>query len=66
MRKFEGKKYLVLSTTNAFGGKNYILGGFFIGVAGLAAILCAVFVVAYKVKQAKENVVDVAAGSNPH
>ena len=60
MRKFSGKKYLVLSTTNAFGGKNYVLGGFFIGVAVLSVVLCAIFLLAYKMKQAKETVVLIA------
>jgi hypothetical protein len=48
--KFSGEKYIFFTTVNAFGGKNYLLGGFFIGVAGLAAILCLVFLIAYKMK----------------
>jgi len=54
MRKFEGEKSIILSTTNAFGGKNYILGGFFIGVGGLSMLLCIVFLIGYKAKQFKE------------
>ena len=54
--QFSGKKYIVLSTTNAFGGKNNILGGLFIGIACLGAIFCIVFIVAYKLKQKNQFV----------
>ena len=37
-KNYDGKKYIVLSTTNEFGGKNYALGGCLIGSAGLSII----------------------------
>lgn len=49
-----GKKYVVLSTTNYLGGNNIILGGFFVAVACLSFLLCSVFLVAYNIKQ-KDN-----------
>ena len=55
MSSFSGKKYIILSTTNALGGNNVVLGGFFIAVAGLAVILCIVFLISYKAKQARET-----------
>eukprot|EP00826_Nyctotherus_ovalis_P050249 TRINITY_DN6141_c0_g1_i24.p1 TRINITY_DN6141_c0_g1~~TRINITY_DN6141_c0_g1_i24.p1 ORF type:complete len:264 (-),score=50.56 TRINITY_DN6141_c0_g1_i24:99-890(-) len=57
--KFSGKKYIVLTTVNAFGGKNYVLGSCFLGLAGLAVILCIAFLGAYKIKQSRETLVNV-------
>eukprot|EP00826_Nyctotherus_ovalis_P065173 TRINITY_DN9574_c0_g2_i2.p1 TRINITY_DN9574_c0_g2~~TRINITY_DN9574_c0_g2_i2.p1 ORF type:complete len:127 (+),score=6.13 TRINITY_DN9574_c0_g2_i2:791-1171(+) len=51
---FSGEKHLVFTTVNAFGGSNYLLGGFFIGVGVLSLILCILFIVAFKIKQSKE------------
>ncbi|MDR3549502.1 MAG: hypothetical protein P4M11_14755 [Candidatus Pacebacteria bacterium] len=60
MGRFDGKKSIVLSTANSLGGKNYILGGFFIAVAGLSFLLCAIFLVAYKVKHSKETAISIS------
>lgn len=53
--KFSGKKYFILSTTNAFGGNNIVLGGFFIAVAGISVFLCLFFYIAYMIKQSKDS-----------
>lgn len=54
---FAGKKYLVITTTNAFGGKNYKLGGIFIGISGLAILLCVVFLVLYTMNKQRDPII---------
>jgi hypothetical protein len=54
---FSGKKYLVITTTNGFGGKNYELGGIFIGISALSLLLCAVFIVLYKINRPKDPII---------
>ena len=44
---FNGKKYLILSTVNAFGGKNSFLGISYIVLGGISIILAFVFVIGY-------------------
>lgn len=53
--KFSGKKFIVLTTTNAFGGKHYVLGGLLIGVGCLSVALCIIFLVGYRMKQSKDR-----------
>uniref|UniRef100_A0A0N5BXY6 Cell cycle control protein 50A n=1 Tax=Strongyloides papillosus TaxID=174720 RepID=A0A0N5BXY6_STREA len=36
VKDFDGKKYFIISTTSAFGGKNYFMGGAFIAVSSLS------------------------------
>lgn len=49
--KHSGKKYIVITTVNGFGGKNHLLAIFFLIVAGLSVVLCIIFFIAYKRKQ---------------
>jgi len=51
--QYSGKKYIVLSTTNAFGGKHYFLGLLLIIIGVLSIILCIVFLLGYKNKANK-------------
>ena len=51
MRSFDGKKSFVLSTTGWIGGKNYFLGGLYIGVGALCFILGVGFLVKYLTTQ---------------
>lgn len=44
---FNGKKYLILSTVNAFGGKNSFLGISYIVLGGISIVLAVVFVIGY-------------------
>ena len=44
---FNGKKYLILSTVNAFGGKNSFLGISYIVLGGISIVLAIVFVIGY-------------------
>eukprot|EP00826_Nyctotherus_ovalis_P056983 TRINITY_DN7781_c0_g1_i7.p2 TRINITY_DN7781_c0_g1~~TRINITY_DN7781_c0_g1_i7.p2 ORF type:complete len:114 (+),score=26.30 TRINITY_DN7781_c0_g1_i7:928-1269(+) len=55
--KFSGKKYIVITTTNKMGGKNYGLGGIFIGIAGMSMLLCAAFLVLYRMSRQKDPVI---------
>ena len=59
--KFDGEKYIVLSTTNAFGGKNHILGWFLIGTGIISAGLCIVFLLGYMRNQTKDTSVYVSS-----
>ena len=52
---FNGKKFLILSTVNAFGGKNSFLGISYI-VVGILGIICAIiFPIGYKFQLEKEK-----------
>ena len=44
---FNGKKYLILSTVNAFGGKNSFFGISYIVLGGISIVLAVVFVIGY-------------------
>jgi len=44
---FNGKKYLILSTVNAFGGKNSFLGISYIVLGGISIVLAIVFIIGY-------------------
>lgn len=52
---FDGEKYIVLSTANAFGGKNKFLGISYIVVGGICIILAIVFLIGYQIHQRKEK-----------
>lgn len=47
VRSFGGKKSLVLTTSNWIGGQNYWLGGLYIGVGAVCAVLSLAFLVKY-------------------
>jgi len=51
--KFSGEKHIVFTTVNEFGGKNYLLGIFFIALAKLAGVLCVIFLIVYRIKQSR-------------
>jgi len=44
---YEGSKYLVLSTTNALGGKNYFLAVCYLVVGSLCIVFAFIFLIAY-------------------
>ena len=46
---FKGKKFLILSTVNAFGGKNSFLGISYIVLGGISIILAIVFIIGYNI-----------------
>merc|ERR1711937_1076450 len=48
---FQGKKYFVLSTTNALGGKNYFLAVCYIVVGTLCMLFAFIFCIAYMRKR---------------
>ena len=48
---FQGKKYFVLSTTNALGGKNYFLAVCYIVVGTLCCLFAFIFCIAYMRKK---------------
>ena len=52
---FNGKKYLILSTVNAFGGKNSFLGISYIVLGGISIILAVVFIIGYNVHSKKNK-----------
>ena len=53
--KFDGKKFLILSTVNAFGGKNTFLGISYIVLGAICIVLAIVFIIGYNVHQKKEK-----------
>ena len=52
---FNGKKYLILSTVNAFGGKNSFLGISYIVLGGISIILAVVFIIGYNIHSKKNK-----------
>ena len=52
---FNGKKYLILSTVNAFGGKNSFLGISYIVLGGISIILAVVFIIGYNLHSKKNK-----------
>jgi len=48
---FQGRKYFVLSTTNALGGKNYFLAVCYIVVGTLCMLFAFIFCIAYMRKK---------------
>lgn len=50
---FKGKKFLILSTVNAFGGKNSFLGISYIVLGGISIILAVVFIIGYNIHSKK-------------
>ncbi|MCQ2817718.1 MAG: CDC50/LEM3 family protein [archaeon] len=52
---FSGKKYIVISTVNAFGGKNNFLGISYIVVGAMFLIFAIVFLVGYKIHNRKKE-----------
>jgi hypothetical protein len=55
VKPFQGKKSFVLSTTNAFGGKNYFLAVCYITVGTICFFFAAVFCFAYMKKKSANN-----------
>ena len=53
--KFDGKKFLILSTVNIFGGKNTFLGISYIVLGAICIILSIIFIIGYNVHQQKEK-----------
>ena len=51
---FNGKKFLILSTVNAFGGKNSFLGISYIVLGAISIVLAIVFIIGYNI-HAKKN-----------
>ena len=52
---FNGEKKFVISTVNAFGGKNNFLGLSYVIVGGICLILAVIFVIGYNFHQKKEK-----------
>ena len=52
---FNGKKFLILSTVNAFGGKNSFLGISYIVLGGISIILAIVFIIGYNIHSKKNK-----------
>ena len=52
---FNGKKYLILSTVNAFGGKNSFLGISYIVLGGISIVLAIIFIIGYNVHSKKNK-----------
>jgi hypothetical protein len=52
---FKGKKFLILSTVNAFGGKNSFLGISYIVLGGISIILAVVFIIGYNIHTKKNK-----------
>ena len=52
---FNGKKYIILSTVNAFGGKNSFLGISYIVLGGISIILAIVFIIGYNIHSKKNK-----------
>ena len=50
---FNGKKFLILSTVNAFGGKNSFLGISYIVLGGISIILAIIFIIGYNLHAKK-------------
>ncbi len=47
VKQYDSEKAIVFATTNILGGKNYLLGGFYLGVGSLSFIFALVFIIAY-------------------
>ena len=56
-KKFDGKKFIILSTVNVFGGKNYFLGISYIVLGCICILLAIVFIIGYNVNKKKEKYV---------
>jgi len=56
-KKFDGKKFIILSTVNIFGGKNYFLGISYIVLGCICIVLAVVFIIGYNVNKKKEKYV---------
>ena len=56
-KKFYGKKFLLLSTANVFGGKNYFLGISYIVLGCICIVLAIVFIIGYNYNKKKEKCV---------
>lgn len=52
---FTGEKFFVLSTVNAFGGKNSFLGISYLVVGSICIILAIAFVIGYKIHNSKKE-----------
>jgi hypothetical protein len=49
--EWDGEKHFVLTTVNAFGGKNYFLGILFLVASGVCLLIIIAFVILYFVKK---------------
>jgi hypothetical protein len=63
---YDGKKTFVLSTTNAFGGKNYFLSIWYLVVGSLCFIFAAIFAIAHYVNAKFLKNVNYAKEGNNH
>lgn len=66
---FGGSKSWVLSTTNAFGGKNYFLAICYLVVGSLCFVFALIFLIAYLKKKKSQSMANgggggIASGSN--
>ena len=55
VNKFDGKKFLILSTVNAFGGKNTFLGFSYILLGQICILLAIAFIIGYNLQRKKEK-----------
>ena len=55
VKSFNGKKFLILSTVNAFGGKNSFLGISYIVLGAISIILAVVFIIGYNIHSKKNK-----------
>jgi len=55
VNKFDGRKYIVLSTVNIFGGKNTFLGVSYIVLGAICIVLAVVFIIGYNIHRKKEK-----------
>ena len=49
--EWDGEKHFVLTTANAFGGKNYFLGTLFLCAGGLCLLIDLVFIMLYFIRK---------------
>ena len=55
VNKFDGRKYIVLSTVNIFGGKNTFLGVSYIVLGAICIVLAVVIIIGYNIYRKKEK-----------
>jgi hypothetical protein len=55
VQAFDGQKFFVLSTVNAFGGKNAFLGISYIVVGAICLLMAALFLIGYKIHNSQKK-----------